>query len=103
MAHDHAHHDFICRDCGALVTCLSCLEIHAAQLPRGPAFRSDRSLQPPAQTAVFETIGVTNEFETIEPAFFPESAHILLGHCAEADFQDGEKTPKNLREVEAEA
>lgn len=67
MAHDHAHRDFICRECGALVTCLSCLEIRAGQLPRGPAFRSDRSLQPPAQTAVFETIGVTNEFETIEP------------------------------------
>jgi hypothetical protein len=67
MAHDHAHRDFICRDCGALVTCLSCLEIHAAQLPRGPAFRSDRNLQTPAQTAVFETIGVTNEFEMIEP------------------------------------
>ncbi len=68
MAHDHAHRDFICRECGALVTCLSCLEIHAAQLPRGPAFTADRyNLQPPAQAPVFETIGVTNEFETIEP------------------------------------
>lgn len=68
MAHDHAHGDFICRDCGALVTCLSCLEIHAAQLPRGPAFTSDRyNLQPPAQPPVFETIGVTNEFETVGP------------------------------------
>jgi N-terminal domain of anti-restriction factor ArdC len=38
-----------------------------------------------------------------QKTFFHESAHILLGHCAEADFQDGEKTPKNLREVEAEA
>jgi len=69
MAHDHAHRDFICRDCGALVTCLSCLEIHAAQLPRGPAFTSDRyNLQPPAQAPVFETIGVTNEFEIVEPS-----------------------------------
>lgn len=38
-----------------------------------------------------------------QKTFFHESAHILLGHCAEADFHDGEKTPKNLREVEAEA
>jgi len=78
MAHDHAHRDFICRDCGALVTCLSCLEIHAAQLPRGPAFTADRnSLQPPAQPPVFETIGVTNEFELIEPGTVEANQPIL--------------------------
>jgi hypothetical protein len=38
-----------------------------------------------------------------QKTFFHECSHILLGHCAEADFHDGEKTPKNLREVEAEA
>ncbi len=34
---------------------------------------------------------------------FHEAAHILLGHTSEADFTDTERTPKNLREVEAES
>ena len=34
---------------------------------------------------------------------FHEIAHILLGHTSEADFTDTERTPRNLREVEAEA
>ena len=33
--------DYICPDCGRLITCLSCVEIHAAQLPHGPAFVND--------------------------------------------------------------
>jgi len=32
-----------------------------------------------------------------------EAAHVVLGHTAEADFTDTERTPKNLREVEAVA
>jgi antirestriction protein ArdC len=32
-----------------------------------------------------------------------EAAHIVLGHSSEADFADGETTPRTLREVEAEA
>jgi len=34
---------------------------------------------------------------------FHEAAHVVLGHTAEGDFSDGERTPRNLREVEAEA
>jgi antirestriction protein ArdC len=34
---------------------------------------------------------------------FHELAHVLIGHTAEADHADGEQTPRNLREVEAEA
>jgi hypothetical protein len=30
--------DYICPDCGGLITCLSCIEIHAGQLPQGPPF-----------------------------------------------------------------
>jgi len=30
--------DYICPDCGGLITCLSCIEIHAGQLHKGPAF-----------------------------------------------------------------
>jgi hypothetical protein len=33
---------------------------------------------------------------------FHELAHVVLGHTVEADFQDTERTPKSLREVEAE-
>jgi antirestriction protein ArdC len=35
--------------------------------------------------------------------FFHETAHVVLGHTAEGDFTDTETTPRNLREVEAEA
>jgi hypothetical protein len=35
--------------------------------------------------------------------FFHESGHVLLGHTAEADFNDDEHTPRSLREVEGEA
>ena len=34
--------------------------------------------------------------------FFMKLAHVVLGHTTEADFTDTERTPKNLREVEAE-
>ena len=34
---------------------------------------------------------------------FHEAAHVVLGHTTESDFADTEQTPKNLREVEAEA
>lgn len=34
---------------------------------------------------------------------FHELAHIELGHTAELDFHDSDHTPRNLREVEAEA
>jgi hypothetical protein len=34
---------------------------------------------------------------------FHEVAHVLLGHTTELDFTDGEHTPINLREVEAES
>jgi antirestriction protein ArdC len=34
---------------------------------------------------------------------FHELAHVVIGHTSEADFADTEMTPRNLREVEAEA
>src|SRR5947209_13672321 len=33
---------------------------------------------------------------------FHELAHVLLAHTSEADFNDGEETPRSLQEVEAE-
>ena len=35
--------------------------------------------------------------------FFHEVAHVELAHTREADFNDSDRTPKNLREVEAES
>ncbi len=40
--------------------------------------------------------------QLFQKTFFHECAHILL-HTSEGDFADGETTPRNLREVEAEA
>jgi antirestriction protein ArdC len=34
---------------------------------------------------------------------FHEVAHVILGHTSEAEFSDTDRTPKSLREVEAEA
>jgi antirestriction protein ArdC len=34
---------------------------------------------------------------------FHEIAHVELAHTVESDFKDSEVTPRNLREVEAEA
>lgn len=34
---------------------------------------------------------------------FHELAHVLLGHTAEGQMNDGERTPKDIRELEAEA
>src|SRR5205085_6268967 len=34
---------------------------------------------------------------------FHECAHVLLGHTSESEVSDIERTPKNLREVEAES
>lgn len=34
---------------------------------------------------------------------FHEAAHVVLGHTSDGDFTDTERTPKSLREVEAEA
>jgi len=38
-----------------------------------------------------------------QKTLFHELAHCVLGHTEEADFTDAERTPKSLREVEAEA
>lgn len=35
--------------------------------------------------------------------FLHEIGHVVLGHCFELEFRDTEQTPRNLREVEAEA
>jgi len=38
-----------------------------------------------------------------QKTFLHEAAHVVLGHTTEGDYLDGEQTPRNLREVEAES
>jgi hypothetical protein len=40
-----------------------------------------------------------NPFKTL----FHELAHVLIGHTAETAMQDDDRTPRDIREVEAEA
>lgn len=49
------------------------------------------------RTVAVSTIAA-HPFKTL----FHELAHVLLGHTAEAEQTDGERTPRSLREVEAE-
>jgi hypothetical protein len=87
MTHEHEHRDFVCRDCGALITCLSCIEVRAGTLPRGPAFVNFH-LQPPemAPKPEFETIGVNNDSDpqaretaTLLPPALPQHQQSLFG------------------------
>jgi hypothetical protein len=49
------------------------------------------------------TIAISSVAELPHKTRFHELAHVLLGHTAEADQNDGIVTPRNLRECEAEA
>jgi len=89
------------------------------ELPTLPTWNAERALQNLNITQVpfIEIDGNTQGYArrrrreiAINPVaqmphktFFHESAHVELGHTAEMDFNDSERTPKNLREVEAEA
>ena len=87
------------------------------ELPTLPTWNAETALQNLNITQVpfIETDGNTQGYArareiAINPVaqmphktFFHETAHVELGHTAEADFNDSERTPKNLREVEAES
>jgi antirestriction protein ArdC len=49
------------------------------------------------------SIAVSPIAQAPHKTLFHEMAHVILGHTSEADFNDSELTPRNLREVEAEA
>jgi antirestriction protein ArdC len=53
--------------------------------------------------ATKRSIAVSPIAQLPHKTLFHETAHVILGHTTEADFNDTERTPKNLREVEAEA
>ena len=53
--------------------------------------------------AAGQTVSVSPVAFYRERTLFHELAHVILGHTAEGELTDSERTPKNLREVEAEA
>ena len=85
--------------------------------PRLPEWNAKRALETLSieQIAFTETNGNVQGYArkrqvAINPVaqlpiktLFHEAAHVILGHTTEADFTDTERTPKSLREVEAEA
>ena len=89
----------------------------AMQLPAMPTWDAEKALSAldVQRIAFTETDGNCQGYATkrsiaISPiaqlphkTLFHEIAHVILGHTTEADFNDTERTPKNLREVEAEA
>jgi antirestriction protein ArdC len=89
----------------------------AMQLPAMPTWDADKALSALdiQRVAFTETDGNCQGYAkqraiAINPVaqlphktLFHECAHVMLGHTSEADFDDSELTPRNLREVEAEA
>ena len=89
----------------------------AMELPATPTWEADKALSALdiQRIAFTETDGNCQGYAkrrqiAINPVaqlphktLFHELAHVVLGHTTEADFNDTEHTPKNLREVEAEA
>lgn len=89
----------------------------ALQLPPMPTWDADKALSAlDIQRVAFtltdgncqgyakqRSIAVSPLAQLPHKTLFHEMAHVLLGHTSEADFSDTERTPKNLREVEAEA
>jgi antirestriction protein ArdC len=91
-------------------------EGEAVQLPPMPTWDSDKALAALGiqRVAFTDTDGncqgyATNRSIAVSPiaqlphkTLFHEMGHVILGHTSQADFNDTERTPKNLCEVEAE-
>lgn len=89
----------------------------AMQLPAMPTWDADKALAglqiqriPFTETdgncqgyAKQRSIAINPVAQLPHKTLFHELGHVVLGHTSEADFNDTERTPKNLREVEAEA
>lgn len=86
-------------------------------MPEIPAWDKARALAALniAQTEFIHTNGNTQGYarkrevaisplaELPHKTLFHELAHVELGHTSDSDFNDSDQTPRNLREVEAEA
>ena len=89
----------------------------AMQLPPMPTWDADKALSaldiqriPFTETdgncqgyAKQRSIAINPVAQLPHKTLFHELGHVILGHTSEADFNDTDRTPKNLREVEAEA
>jgi antirestriction protein ArdC len=89
----------------------------AMELPQLPSFDADKALAtldiqriPFTETdgnyqgyAKKRSIAINPIAQLPHKTLFHELGHVVLGHTSEADFNDSEHTPRNLREVEAEA
>jgi antirestriction protein ArdC len=53
--------------------------------------------------AIKRSVAINPVAQLPHKTLFHEIAHVILGHTSEEDFSDSEKTPRSLREVEAEA
>lgn len=87
------------------------------ELPKMPTWNADRALATLAIERVSfsgtdgncqgyarkREIAINPVAQLPHKTLFHELAHVILGHTSEADFSDSESTPRNLREVEAEA
>jgi hypothetical protein len=96
---------------------LSQTEGEEFQLPAAPAWNADTALTNLGITRIPFTdtdgncqgyarkreIAINPVAQLPSKTFLHETAHVVLGHTSEADFTDTERTPKNLREVEAES
>lgn len=76
-------------------TALSTLEIERVDFAH-----SDGNVQ---GYAVRRTVAVSPLAAMPSKTLFHELAHVVLGHTTEGEMNDGESTPKNIRELEAEA
>jgi antirestriction protein ArdC len=74
--------------------------LEALDITEAPFTELDGNVQGYAQG---RTIAVSQVAALPHKTRFHELAHVVLGHTAEAMQQDGEHTPRSLREVEAEA
>lgn len=74
--------------------------LHNLNITRVPFIDTDGNCQGYARA---REIAINPVAQLPHKTLFHEAAHVELGHTAETDFNDSERTPKNLREVEAES
>jgi hypothetical protein len=111
---EHAYTSFVYKPRWFVISQTAGEEITTPALPQWKADRALATLQI-EQIPFTETDGncqgyARNREIAINPVaqlpcktLFHEMAHVILGHTAETNFTDTERTPKSLREVEAEA
>jgi hypothetical protein len=74
--------------------------LHNLNITRVPFTDTDGNCQGYARA---REIAINPVAQLPHKTLFHEAAHVELGHTAETDFNDNERTPRNLREVEAES